>query len=393
MTVSGDTQPLAGVVVADFTRILAGPMCTMVLADLGADVIKIEHPVRGDETRAWGPPFVGDDAAYFLSVNRNKRSVALDLAVEADRELAAQVVDRADVVVENFRPGVLERFGLDFESARASNPGLVYCSMPAFTNEEMRGLPGYDLQMQAISGFMSITGTEGGEPAKMGVALLDVMAGLYSATAILAALRRRDATGVGERVEVGLFDASVASLVNQASNYLLGGVVPKASGSAHPNIVPYQAFRAADGWFVMAAAGEKQYRAACGAIGRPDLADDPRFLTNSDRVANRAELIATLTETFATDDTRRWVDALMAAGVPAGPVRSIEQVFTSPEGAAAVETLLDPVRGPLNLVRSPIRMGATTVSPPPRLGEHTAEVADWVSSTPPLGDRRRGDGV
>ncbi|HLV90526.1 MAG TPA: CoA transferase, partial [Acidimicrobiia bacterium] len=252
--------PLEGVVIADFTRILAGPLCTMILADLGADVIKIEEPGRGDETRHWGPPFAGDDAAYFLSVNRNKRSIALDLKDPDDLAVAKGIVERADVVVENFRPGVMDRLGLGYETVRDLNPTVVYCSMPAYLAESARHLPGVDLQMQAVSGFMSITGEEGGEPVKMGVAMLDVICGLYSATGITAALRARSETGEGQRIEVGLFESSLAALVNQAANYLIGGVVPKAKGSAHPNIAPYQAFRASDGWFVMAAATDKQYR-------------------------------------------------------------------------------------------------------------------------------------
>ena len=376
-------QPLEGVVVADFTRILAGPMCTMVLADLGADVIKIEHPERGDETRHWGPPFAGDDAAYFLSVNRNKRSVALDLTHEADLALARQIAERADVVVENFRPGVMAKYGLDYETVRENNPGVVYCSMPAYLAESGRELPGYDLQMQAVTGWMSFTGEEGGNPVKMGVALLDVVCGLYAATGIAAALRQRTESGEGSLVEVGLFESSVSALVNQAANYLIGDVVPKARGSAHPNIVPYQAFQARDGWFVMAAAGEKQYRAACLAIGRRDLVDDPRFETNADRVANRDHLVEGLSETFATEDARHWVEALTAAGVPAGPVRTVDEVFASAEGAATVEVILDPIRGPIPSVRSPIRIGEPRPStPPPRLGEHTEEIRQWLAERP-----------
>lgn len=376
--------PLEGVVIADFTRILAGPLCTMILADLGADVIKIEEPGRGDETRHWGPPFAGDDAAYFLSVNRNKRSIALDLKDPDDLAVAKGIVERADVVVENFRPGVMDRLGLGYETVRDLNPTVVYCSMPAYLAESARHLPGVDLQMQAVSGFMSITGEEGGEPVKMGVAMLAVICGLYSATGITAALRARSETGEGQRIEVGLFESSMAALVNQAANYLIGGVVPKAKGSAHPNIAPYQAFRASDGWFVMAAATDKQYRSACDVVGRPELKDDSRFVTNADRVVNRAELVDELNQVFGTVSVAHWVEVLNAAGVPTGPVRTIDQVFESEEGRSVVDVILDPVRGGIPMVRSPIRLEGPSrpPTPPPSLGEHTEEIRQWVEGSP-----------
>jgi crotonobetainyl-CoA:carnitine CoA-transferase CaiB-like acyl-CoA transferase len=379
------TAPLGGVVVADFTRILAGPLCTMVLADLGADVIKIERPGSGDDTRTWGPPFVDGDAAYFLSINRNKRSIALDLAQPADLAVARDIADRSDVLVENFRSGVMDQLGLGYGDLTTTNPRLVYCSMPAFAHHGSRDLPGYDLLMQAITGFMSITGEQGQEPVKMGVAILDVVAGLYAAVAILAAVRQRDFDGAGRQVEVGLFEASVATLVNQAANYLVGGVVPSAYGNAHPNIVPYQAFHADDGRFVLAAANDKLFRAACSAMGRSDLADEPRYSTNSGRVENREELVAEMAVTFQTGSVAHWVEALVEAGVPAAPTRGIDQVFASPEGESMVASIMDPSRGPLRLVRSPMSFDGTSseVAPPPRLGEHDQEIRDWIRSTMP----------
>ncbi|HVR33721.1 MAG TPA: CoA transferase [Acidimicrobiia bacterium] len=378
--------PLQGVVVADFSRILAGPLCTMVLADLGADVIKIERPGTGDDTRTWGPPFVGDDAAYFLSINRNKRSVALDLALPDDARTARDIADRSDVLVENFRSDVMDRLGLDHDSVAATNPRLIYCSMPAFAHPESRNRPGYDLMMQALSGFMSITGEPGGAPVKIGVAILDVVAGLYAAVGILAALHERAETGSGRRIEVGLFEASVAGLVNQAANYLIGGTVPTPSGNAHPNIVPYQAFPAKDGQLVLAAANDKLFGAACRSIGRADLADERRYATNATRVEHREELIAEMSGTFRTATVEHWVAVLSDAGVPAAPIRSLDQVFESPEGRAVLVEAVDPRRGSFPLVKSPVSFGGDgTVHTPPRLDEHGEEIRAWIRSTPPRG--------
>jgi crotonobetainyl-CoA:carnitine CoA-transferase CaiB-like acyl-CoA transferase len=362
----------------------------MVLGDLGADVIKVERPGIGDDTRTWGPPFLDGDAAYFLSINRNKRSIDLDLNHPEDRRTAREIVDRSDVLVENFRPGVMAGFGLSYDDLAETNPGLVYCSMPAFAHPGHRHLPGYDLLMQAISGFMSITGEPGREPVKMGVAILDVVAGLYGAVAVLAALRDREKDGVGRRVEVGLFEASVSSLVNQAANYLVGGLVPSAAGSSHPNIVPYQGFSAKDGQFVLAAANDKLFKAACNAMNRADLAEDPRFATNADRVQHRDDLLSEMGSTFSTESVSHWVTAFEAAGVPAAPARSIDEVFASPEGRSTVSEVFDPQRGPLRLVRSPIRYqgGADTDAPPPRLGEHADEIRSWIKETPTSGSSR-----
>jgi crotonobetainyl-CoA:carnitine CoA-transferase CaiB-like acyl-CoA transferase len=368
---------LSGVRVADFSRVLAGPLCTMVLADLGADVVKVERPGAGDETRSWGPPFVADDAAYFLSVNRNKRSVALDLSSEEGRRAARALALRSDVLVENFRPGLMDRFGLGHEDLRAEHPGLVYCSITARGGEADPALAGYDLAMQALTGLMSITGAPGGEPTKVGVALLDVVAGLYAVAGILAALRARDRTGEGQRVEVSLFDAGVASLVNQAANHLLGGIVPGRMGNEHPNIVPYQAFRASDRPFVLAAGNDELFARACGAIGRPDLARDPRFASNGDRVRNRTALSAELEEALAREPAAEWLRRLAEAGVPAAPDRTQDEVFSSPQGAAVTTEVADPARGPLRLVADPIRLGGGAKPPdrpPPALGEHTEEV-------------------
>jgi glutaryl-CoA transferase len=369
--------PLSRIRVADFSRVLAGPLATMLLADLGADVIKIERPETGDDTRGWGPPFVGGDAAYFLSLNRNKRSVTLDLSTDEGRSAGRRLALASDVVVENFRPGLMERFGLDHASLAAEHPGLVYCSLTAFGEGDLAARPGYDIIVQALSGLMSFTGHPGGEPTKVGVALLDVICGLYACNAIQAALIGRGATGRGARVTVSLFDASVAALVNQAANYLLGGLVPEPLGNAHPNIVPYQLFGTADRPIILAAGNDRLFERTCQVVGRPELAADERFATNAARVRNRDALIPLLSAEFAGRSAAQWLAAFEEAAVPCAPVRTLDEVFASAEGAAAIQEIDDPARGLLRLVADPIRVDGRMPParlPPPRLGEHTEEV-------------------
>jgi crotonobetainyl-CoA:carnitine CoA-transferase CaiB-like acyl-CoA transferase len=348
----------------------------MLLADLGADVVKVERPGTGDDTRGWGPPFVGDDAAYFLSLNRNKRSMVVDLATDGGRDVARRLALSSDVVVENFRPGLMATFGLDHASLSAARPGIVYCSLTTFRDDDDRR-PGYDIIVQALSGLMSFTGHPGGEPTKVGVALLDVICGLYAANAIQSALIARTETGRGARVSISLFDASIAALVNQAANYLLGGVVPQPLGNAHPNIVPYQLFDASDRPFILAAGNDRLFARTCEAVGRSELADDERFATNAARVRNRDVIVAELREVFSSRTAARWVAALEAAGVPCALVRTLDEVFASAEGASAVETVDDPRRGALRLVAPPIRIDGATPSArrsPPLLGQHTDEI-------------------
>ena len=369
--------PLSGIRVADFSRVLAGPLATMLLADLGADVVKIERPGSGDDTRGWGPPFVGGDAAYFLSLNRNKRSVTLDLSTDEGRSAARRLALASDVVVENFRPGLMERFGLDHTNLAAEHPGLVYCSLTAFGEDDPASRPGYDIIMQAVSGLMSFTGHPGGEPTKVGVALLDVVCGLYACNAIQAALIGRGTTGRGARVTVSLFDASVAALVNQAANYLLGGLVPEPLGNAHPNIVPYQLFETADRPIILAAGNDRLFERTCEVIGRPELAADERFATNAARVRNRDALIPLLSAELARRNAADWLAAFGEAAVPSAPVRTLDEVFASPEGAAAIQEIDDPARGLLRLVADPVRVEGRVPParfPPPRLGEHTDEI-------------------
>jgi len=350
----------------------------MLLADLGADVVKVERPGTGDDARAWGPPFVGEDAAYFLALNRNKRSVVLNLETEGDRSLARRLALSSDVVVENFRPGLMTRFGLDYEGLSAAKPALVYCSLTAFgerAGEASR--PGYDIIMQALSGLMSVTGHPGGEPTKVGVALLDVICGLYAANGIQAALIGRQHTGRGTHVTVSLFDAGVAALVNQAANHLLGGLVPGPMGNAHPNIVPYQLFRTKDRPIVIAAGNDRLFSRTCEILGLPELARDERYSTNESRVLHRDELVEMLSDRLTTRSASQWISELEAGGVPCAIVRTIEEVFSSAEGGATIQDFVDPVRGPLRLVAEPIRLDGVTPPPrmpPPRLGEHTDEV-------------------
>ncbi|MDQ3751684.1 MAG: CoA transferase [Actinomycetota bacterium] len=368
---------LEGVKVLDFSRVLAGPLATMTLGDLGADVIKVERPGSGDDTRTWGPPFKGDDAAYFLSLNRNKRSVVLDLSTGEGRDAAVRLAGGCDVVIENFRPGLMESWGLGFDALSDAHPRLVYCSVTAFGSKPASSQPGYDIIMQGVTGLMSITGHDPDAPTKTGVAILDVIAGLQATIGVLAALSARERTGRGQKVEVSLFEAGVAALVNQAANHLIGGVIPGPMGNAHPNIVPYQTFEAADRPFILAAGNDRLFGWTCEAIGRPELASDPRWATNGDRVRNRAELTALLAETFLTRDADAWLTMLSARKVPCAPIRGLDDVFNSPEGIAAVETVADPARGDLHLVANPVRLSDTPASirrPPPALGEHTDEV-------------------
>jgi crotonobetainyl-CoA:carnitine CoA-transferase CaiB-like acyl-CoA transferase len=370
-----NAPPLAGVRVVDLSRVLAGPYATMTLADLGADVVKVEHPAGGDETRTWGPPFVGGESAYFLSVNRGKRSVALDLKDPEGRELALELCARADVVIENFRPGGAARLGLDYEAVRKRRPDVVYCTISGFGLREPRDRAGYDFTVQAESGLMAITGEPDGEPMKVGVAIVDVLAGLNAATAILAALRRRDLAGEGDRVEVSLLDSAFAALVNVGANALLSGEEPQRYGNAHPSIVPYQPFRAADGWIVIAAANDGLYARLCEAIERPDLAGDERYATNEARVLNREPLIAALQAVFAGRSSDDWERLLLAAGVPAGKIRGVGEALSA--GQARTRRMDHPKAGAVELVGPPFELEGATLgasTPPPLLGQHTAEV-------------------
>jgi crotonobetainyl-CoA:carnitine CoA-transferase CaiB-like acyl-CoA transferase len=374
MESSSASAPLAGVRVADLSRVLAGPYCTMVLADLGADVVKVERPEGGDETRSWGPPFTGGEAAYYLSVNRGKRSCALDLSQPEGQALALELCARADVVIENFKLGGADRLGVGYDHVRERNPRVVYCSITGFGSERRPpGRPGYDFVAQAESGLMSITGPEDGPPYKVGVALVDVLAGLHAAAAVLAALHG----GEGARIEVPLLDSGLAGLVNVAQNALVTGRDPERHGNAHPNIVPYQDFETSSGRIAVAAANDGLFRALCSVMALDELASDERFATNAGRVEHRRELIPLLQERFRERSAEDWLAGLDAAGVPAGKVRSVPDALeaAAAAGRPATVTLDHPTAGPLDIVASPI-WGASRPdpAPPPLLGQHTAEV-------------------
>ncbi|MFF3315829.1 CaiB/BaiF CoA transferase family protein [Streptomyces sp. NPDC003035] len=375
---------LSGIVVADFGRVLAGPYMTMLLADLGADVIKIERPGSGDDTRAWGPPFADGEATYFLGVNRNKRSVALDLTDPSGREAARAIVDRADVLVENFRPGTMEKLGLGFEDVRGSNPGLVYCSVTGFGAAEGAHLPGYDLLVQAMGGLMSVTGEPDGQGTKAGVALVDVITGLHAGLGVLAALRHRERTGEGQRVEVSLLTSLLSALTNQSAAYLGAGVVPRAMGNRHPSIAPYEVFEAEDRPLVLAVGNDRQFRTLCARLGLPGLADDARFATNTARVAHREELLGALAGPLAERTADSWFEELTAAGVPCGPINDLAAAFELADRLGLEPRVPNEAAGPGQVVH-PIAFGATPPAyraAPPRLGEHTESLLTELGLLP-----------
>jgi crotonobetainyl-CoA:carnitine CoA-transferase CaiB-like acyl-CoA transferase len=388
-----ESTPLEGVIVADFTRVLAGPYCALLLADLGAEVIKVERPGSGDDTRAWGPPFRGQDSTYFLGLNRDKKSAALDLTIDEDLDVARSLAGQADILIENFTGGVMERYGLDYDSIRRRNPGVIYCSVSSYLSAPE--LPGYDLLLQAASGFMSITGPAEGSPTKVGVAVLDVLAGLHACVAILAALAYREKTREGQRLRVGLFESSVASLVNQAANYLMGGLVPRRMGNQHPNIVPYESFEGSDSTFVVAVGNDKLYRALCEAIDRSDLANDQRFADNRSRVEHRRELVEELQREFSQRPVDHWVTRLVGASVPAAAVRGVPEVFESTEGRASLLKITDEQRGSFTMVASPFTFSQTPVRsdhrPPPSLGQDTQEIRARFSSGEKTPGRKESD--
>jgi crotonobetainyl-CoA:carnitine CoA-transferase CaiB-like acyl-CoA transferase len=383
--------PLAGVRVLDLSRVLAGPWATQTLADLGADVIKIERPGTGDDTRQWGPPFTTradgspGDAAYFLCANRGKKSVELDIASPEGSAAVRRLAADCDVLVENFKAGGLKKYGLDHASLSAINPRLIYCSITGFGQNGPRApQAGYDYMIQAMGGLMSITGqpdgTPGAEPMKVGVAVVDLFTGLYAANAILAALLYARATGEGQHIDIALFDVQAAMLANQATNFFVSGVAPTRMGNAHPNLAPYQPFPCTDGMVVIAVGNDGQFRQLCAALGAPDLGTDPRFASNADRIAHRAVLTAELSSLTAACDMAGLMSRLEAAGVPCGPVNTVDQVFAESQAAhrgLVVEQTRPDLAAPVRTVASPIRLSRTPVAydrPPPALGADTDEV-------------------
>jgi crotonobetainyl-CoA:carnitine CoA-transferase CaiB-like acyl-CoA transferase len=381
------TGPLAGIVVADFSRVLAGPYATMLLADLGAEVIKVEGP-GGDDTRSWVPPTRGDVGTYYLAINRNKRSIALDFKNADDLELAHELTARADVLIENFKPGGLVRFGLDYEAVRARNEHVIYCSISGFGTTGGAKLPGYDLLVQAVSGLMSLTGSPDGPPYRAGISVFDVMTGLHSTIGILAALHHRDLTGQGQHVETNLLSSALSTLVNQTSAFVAGDVVPTRMGNAHLSLFPYEPLRTGDGELIIIAGNDSQFRKLAAAIGRPELADDPRFDTVGKRNDNREQLRPLLLEALAVKSAQGWFGILTDAGLPCGPINTVAG------GVRLAEQLgLEPVvhvgDNAVPSVRNPIRLSRTPPSyrlAPPALDEHGIDVRAWLSG--PRGGRR-----
>ncbi len=381
-------EPLEGVRVLDLSRVLAGPYATMVLGDLGADVVKVEHPERGDDTRHWGPPFAGEgearESAYFLAVNRNKRSVGLDLKDAEGLERVKKLAAGADVVIENWKRGALEKLGLGYEALRETNQGLIYCSITGFGPGPDGERPGYDFLVQARGGVMGITGQPGGEPTKVGVAISDIVCGLFASNAILAALHRRAASGEGARIEIPLFESTLGWLANRGQEYLISGEDKGLIGNAHPSIVPYQTFDASDKPLVVAVGNNTQFARLCEVLGRPELADDERYATNPDRVANREALVPELQREFSKRSADEWAGEIRAAGVPSGPVNTLADVFADEHvrGSGILRDIDHPSASPLQMLASPILVDGGRLPirrPPPTLGQHTDETNDdWT---------------
>ncbi len=379
--------PLEDVRVLDVSRALAGPYCCMMLGDLGADVIKVEIPGRGDESRQWGPPFVGKpyaiypgESAYFMAINRNKRGITVNLKSTEGQEIIKRLAGESDVLVENYRTGTLEKMGLGYEDLHALNPRLIYCSISGYGRSgPYAARPGYDFVIQAEGGIMGVTGPEEGPPYRVGISIVDLTTGMFASTGILAALHLREISGKGQLIDISLLDTSVALLANVASNYLVGEVEPRRMGNAHFNIAPYEVFRARDRWFTLGAANPRQWEMLCEVIGEPGLKTDPRFLTNQDRVAHRADLAEILNRAFAKRDAQEWLEKLQEADIPSGPINTIPDVFNHPQAAERefkVE-IEHPTAGPVSLPGFPYKMSQSPAKlhrPPPLLGEHTEEV-------------------
>ena len=380
-------QPLENIRILDITRALAGPYCTMMLGDLGADVIKVERPGSGDETRGWGPPFVGKpygpypgESAYFIAANRNKRSLTINIQSAEGQEIIRKLAGISDVLVENYRTGDLDRLGLGYAALHEQFPKLIYCSVSGYGRTgPYADRPGYDAVIQGEGGMMSITGPVEGPPSRVGIPITDITSGMFAATAILAALRARDLTGEGQLVDISLFDAHLALLTNVASNYLVGGKPPSRLGNAHPNLVPYDAFSARDGWFVLGVANDKQWGLLCDVLDRPAWKTDERFAAKRNRVANREELVDELNRIFSQRDVDDWLADLVKAGLPCGRINSIPEVFSHPQAEARQMTQESqhPTAGTVRLTGFPYKLSETPAEihlPPPLLGEHTEEV-------------------
>ncbi len=397
------TGPLDGLRVFDLTRVLAGPSCTQILGDLGADVIKIERPGSGDDTRRFAPPFLKDadgketaEAAYFMSTNRNKRSLTLDFTSTEGQEIARRLIAKSDIVIENFKVGTLAKYGLSYEQLKENRPDLIYCSITGFGQTGPHAQrPGYDFMIQGMGGFMSVTGAAGGEPQRAGVPIADLMTGMWTTVAVLAALRHREVTGLGQFIDMGLLDCQVATMSNQAMNYLVSGQVPGLSGNTHPNIVPYQVFATSDGNVILAVGNDEQFKRFCDFAGLSELAEDERFRTNHVRVSNRQAITKILDEIFVKKPSKYWLDGLEAINISCGPINRMDEVFSDAQirhRGMRIE-MSHPLTGdePVPLVGSPIKLSATPVSyrrPPPLLGANTDEVLEELLELD--ADARRG---
>jgi crotonobetainyl-CoA:carnitine CoA-transferase CaiB-like acyl-CoA transferase len=374
------TGALDGLRVLDLTRILAGPLCTMMLGDMGADVIKVEPPGAGDDTRMWGPPFAAEESAYFLGINRNKRSITLNMAVKPGQEILAKLFAQSDVVVENFKVGTLEKWGFDNDWLEAHTPGVIRCSITGYGSRGPKaGLPGYDFILQAESGLMSICGEPEGEPMKYGVAIVDICTGMLACNTVLAALQARHRTGKGQHVEVSLFDSALAMLANVASNHLISGRDARRFGNGHPNIVPYTAYPVKDGMIAVAIGNDSQFARFAALIGKPAWASDARYAKNPDRVAHRETLDAEISQVLSTDDAQFWLAKLTETGIPCGRINSVAQALSDPHTIARemVRTVQHPTAGAVKMLGIPFRFSATPASirrPPPLLGQHTEQI-------------------
>ncbi|KXK12089.1 MAG: Formyl-CoA transferase [Chloroflexi bacterium OLB14] len=380
-------QPLQNIRILDITRALAGPYCTMMLGDLGAEVIKVERPKSGDETRGWGPPFVGQpyeayagESAYFIAANRNKKSITVNIQSAEGQAIIKKLAGMSDVLVENYRTGELDKFGLGYQDLHQQFPKLIYCSISGYGRTgPYANRPGYDAVIQAEAGMMSITGPKEGPPSRAGIPIIDITSGMFACSAILAALHSRNVTGEGQLVDISLFDSHVALLTNVASNYLVGNKPPTRFGNAHPNLVPYDSFTARDGWFILGVANDKQWSQLCEALNRPELKNDSRFSTNAQRVMNRESVMSELNQIFSQQDSHHWLDLFTKVGLPCGRINSVPEVFAHPQTQAR-ELILESQHasaGTLKLVGFPYKFSHTPAeikNPPPMLGQHTAEI-------------------
>ncbi len=373
-------QVLEGIRILDFTRAMAGPFCTMMLADLGAEVIKIEAPSTGDDSRGWGPPFVSGESAYFLSVNRNKKSLCLNLKKVKSLEIIHKLLKRCDVLVENYRPGTMEKLSLDFKRTRKINPKLIYCSISGFGQDgPYRELPGFDQVIQGMGGLMSITGEQGRPPVKVGIAVADIAGGMFAAYGILAALISRSKTGKGQMIDVSLLDCVISWLSYRASAYFVSGEIPKPLGSGHPVIVPYQAFKAKDSYLNIAVGNDQLWKKFCEVLGLEGMKENPKFKTNAKRVENREEVVGLISEVISTKSSEEWLKILKEAGIPCGPIYTVDQVFSDPQvlHRKMVRECIHPNAGLIRLVGNPVKLSENIeeeFSPPPLLGEHTRRI-------------------